>query len=70
MNDLIPISADEPGALRMLLDQNPMVGAAKEGRRRFWTTREIALLKATYPEGGVAACVPLLPGRSISAMSI
>ena len=41
-----------------------------EARRAFkyWTTREIAILKDHYPSGGVEACAALLTGRSWSAI--
>lgn len=37
---------------------------SRTGARRFWTTKEIALLREHYPIGGVAACLQALPGRS------
>lgn len=54
--------------IKALLERNPMVGEPRQGPRRFWTTREIAILKATYPEGGLPACLPLLPGRSATTI--
>lgn len=54
--------------LNVLLDQCAMVGEARTGAKRFWTTREIAILRETYPTGGLAACLPLLPGRASTAI--
>lgn len=51
-----------------LLDTAPMHGAPRSGARRFWTTRELALLREHYPTGGVLACLPRLPGRSARAV--
>lgn len=49
------------------LDRNPVVGPQKHGPRRFWTNREIALLDANW-SSGIATCLPLLPGRTASAI--
>jgi len=54
--------------LRALLDLNPVVGEPRRGSRRFWTTREEALLRQHYPTGGVVACLSHLPGRSAAAI--
>ncbi|WIW89590.1 hypothetical protein K3M67_06425 [Sphingobium sp. V4] len=54
--------------LRALLDRNPVIGEARRGSRRFWTTREEKLLNQHYPSGGVEACLALLPGRSAVAI--
>jgi hypothetical protein len=54
--------------LRELLDDNPRVGVRRTGRRRFWTTHELKVLRGTYPSGGPEACVSLLPGRSAHAI--
>lgn len=35
---------------------------------QFWTTTELAILRAHYPTGGVNACLPLLPRRSPSSI--
>lgn len=32
--------------------------------RYFWTTKELAIVKAHYPAGGTADCLPLLPRRT------
>ena len=45
----------------MLLSLNPMVGEKRTGSRRMWTVREERVLRETYPAGGTAACLPLLP---------
>lgn len=34
----------------------------------FWTTAEERTLRAAYPQGGVNACLPLLPRRSKQAI--
>jgi hypothetical protein len=36
--------------------------------RYFWTTKEIAVDRDNYPQGGVEACLPLLPGRTHGAV--
>ncbi len=33
-------------------------------RRYYWTTREEKILREHYPNGGLRACMPLLPNRS------
>jgi len=67
MNDML---ADGFAAtsLTVLLNQGAIVGEPKTGGRRFWTTREFAILREHYPKGGIAACLPLLPGRAASAI--
>lgn len=35
--------------------------------RRFWTTRELGLIRQHYPQGGLDAVMPLLPGRTRGA---
>lgn len=57
-----------PSGIRDILDQNPMVGVRKTGSRRAWTNKEIKALHATYPAGGVLACVAILPGRSATSI--
>lgn len=54
--------------VRTLLERNPVIGEPRRGSRRFWTTREEKLLRQHYPQGGVAACLAHLPGRSASAI--
>lgn len=51
-----------------MLDSAPMVGAPRAGSRRFWTMKELAMLRATYPVGGVPACLEVLAGRSARAI--
>lgn len=58
----------EPAGVRVLLDANPIVGEARRGAKRFWTTREIKVVKEHYPQGGVAVCLPLLSGRSATSI--
>lgn len=58
----------EPSGIRELLDCNPVVGAARAGERRFWTGREEKLLREHYPNGGVSACLAVLPGRTASSI--
>jgi hypothetical protein len=57
-----------PHGVRDILDHNPMVGERRGGAHRFWTNKEIAILKASFPAGGVSICLPLLPGRSASSI--
>lgn len=64
--DLAP--AREPSGIRELLDVNPVAGEPRKGPRRFWTGREEKLLRQHYPEGGVAACLAVLPGRTASSI--
>lgn len=54
--------------IRELLDDNPIVGQRRDGSKRFWTTAELKTLLDHYPRGGVAACVPVLPGRSANSI--
>lgn len=54
--------------IRNMLDDNPIVGAPRQGSRRFWTGREEKIMREIYPAGGVPACLPLLPGRSASSI--
>lgn len=54
--------------LRILLDANPVNGAPKSGTRRFWTNREIAVIRELYPSGGLSACLAQLPGRTATAI--
>lgn len=63
MHDLVSATG-----LRDLLDHNPVIGEKRAGPRRFWTCREEKVLRDTYPDGGVKACLPLLPGRSASSI--
>ncbi len=60
--------ASLPTGIRDLLDQNPIVGEQKRGARRIWTNKEVATLRATFPTGGVRACLSLLPGRSATSI--
>ncbi|WP_206078655.1 hypothetical protein [Allomesorhizobium camelthorni] len=60
--------AREVDGIRELLDSNPMVGARRDGSRRFWTGREEKLLRENYPGGGVSACLAVLPGRSAKSI--
>lgn len=55
-------------AIREVLDDNPVVGTRRQGVKRFWTGREEKLLRQHYPQGGVPACLEVLPGRSASAI--
>lgn len=67
MNDL-GASAFAGFGTRALLDANPIVGEQKTGGRRFWTTRELKVIREDYPLGGLAACLPQLPGRSSTSI--
>ncbi|TAM99324.1 MAG: hypothetical protein EPN45_16195 [Rhizobiaceae bacterium] len=58
----------EPSGIRELLDCNPIAGTPRVGSLRFWTGREEKILRATYPGGGVSACLAALPGRSASSI--
>lgn len=51
-------------SIRLLLDRNETLGVR---RRWAWTTREEAVLRATWPEG-LPACMAALPGRSATAI--
>ncbi len=66
MNDLSPL--DTVTSTRLLIDGGAMVGAPRRGARREWTTREVAIIDAEFPGGGINACLPLLPGRSAGAI--
>jgi hypothetical protein len=54
--------------LRALIALNPIAGEKRTGVRRFWTAREIKILREHYPTAGLEACVPLLPGRTLYAI--
>lgn len=62
------IQSHSTGNIRDLLDRNPVVGDRRRGARRFWTMREEKLLREHYPQGGVAICLPQLPGRTAMAI--
>lgn len=51
-----------------LLEANPVVGDQRRGSRRFWTGREEKILRDNYPDGGVPACLSLLPGRTAASI--
>lgn len=51
-----------------LVHSGAIVGEARQGGRRFWTGREEKLLREHFPSGGLAACLPHLPGRSAGAI--
>lgn len=57
-----------PHGIRDTLDRNPVVGEPRTGARRFWTGREVKILREHFPAGGVPACLPLLPGRTASSI--
>lgn len=57
-----------PTGIRDLLDANPIVGELRTGHRRFWTGREEKILREVYPNGGVPTCLPLLAGRTATAI--
>lgn len=54
--------------IRETLDQNVIFGPQKCGTKRFWTTREEAVLRENYERLGVTGCLPLLPERSASSI--
>jgi hypothetical protein len=58
----------EVSGIRELLDYNPVVGEMRSGPRRFWTGRELKLMRENYPNGGVTACLAVLPGRTASSI--
>jgi hypothetical protein len=51
-----------------LLSANPCEGDMRSGGKRFWTGRELMILREYYPKEGLAGCVPRLPGRTASAI--
>jgi hypothetical protein len=61
-----PLAPDT--SIRNLLDRNPVIGEPRSQSRRFWTTREERLLREHYRQGGIAACLSHLPGRTASAI--
>lgn len=64
-----PQGADRAAiAIQDVLLDNPMVGEARSGSRRFWTGREELILRNTYPSLGLAGCVDKLPGRSAKSI--
>ena len=64
---MTPDGDEDAPTLRQILDINPMVGPPKPAGKCFWTTREVAVLHATWPEG-MPACLAALPGRSASSI--
>jgi hypothetical protein len=54
--------------IRDLLDHNPVGGGIRSVIKRPWTSMERAIVREHYPLGGVAACLPLLPGRTASSI--
>lgn len=62
------VTMREPSGIAALLECNPVVGAPREGSRRFWTGREEKLLRQHYPDGGVSACLSVLPGRTAKSI--
>jgi hypothetical protein len=53
---------------RLMIDGQLMAGERKDGAKRFWTTREEAIIRDKFPGGGINACLPLLPGRSAGSI--
>ena len=51
-----------------LIEERVIVGEPRTGGRRLWTTREFRVLRETYPAGGLASCLPLLPGRTAGSI--
>jgi len=69
MNDMLAHSGGYAATPQNLLfDQGAIVGDAKTGSARFWTTREIAVLREHYVTDGVGACLALLPGRAAKSI--
>lgn len=54
--------------LHELLDHAFVVGEIRTGTRRFWTNREIRLVREIYPTSGLPGCIPLLPGRTAGSI--
>lgn len=55
-------------AVTRLLDTAECVGEPRSGTKRFWTGRELLILRNTYPTGGLEASLPKLPGRTPSSI--
>jgi hypothetical protein len=72
MSATAQIAPESPGpvppSLRDMLDERHIVGEPRTANRRFWTTREIRVLKENYPAVGLAGCLPLLPGRTAGSI--
>lgn len=68
MNDLSPIVIDPARSVRQIIEDNALVGEQRSGPQRFWTMREMKILRENYPMGGAEGCVALLPGRSAHAI--
>jgi hypothetical protein len=62
------VPAEEPPVCgtRMMLDTNPIVGERRLGPARFWTTREIRVLRELWPD--LDALVAALPGRTAAGI--
>ncbi len=59
-------ACDDP--VRRIHEMSDCVGEPRRGSARFWTTREIEVLRRVYPTHGSDGCLPLLAGRTRAAI--
>lgn len=62
------VATSAPQSVRLLLDANAVVGEKKKPANRFWTNREVDLVRQHYTAGGVPELLPLLPGRTAKSI--
>lgn len=67
MNQVLPFVADRP--VSDLIGVGAIIGEPREGAARFWTTREIRVLRENFAVLGVEGCMTLLHGRSAKAIN-
>jgi hypothetical protein len=68
VNELASIATDTAVTTRLLIDSGAIVGAPRVGPKKQWSTREVAVIRAEFPAGGINACLAQLPGRSAGAI--
>ncbi len=68
MSDVQAIHTPTNIPIRELIDEDLIVGEPRTGARRLWNIRENRILREAYPAGGLAECLPLLPGRTASSI--
>lgn len=60
--------APDHASIRLLIDLDETIGERRTGAKRFWTTRELQVLRTPYPAEGLEGAFPKLPGRSRQAI--
>ena len=57
-----------PSSVRAILDTAEAPAGMRKGAKRFWTNKELRIIRETYPLGGLEACMAALPDRSASGI--